>query len=406
MPTQTLTWTNFGGSGSQAADFTGVNHNTGLMTVRATLIEDGVTGPNDIFSSAIDSGEVRTDGNYSGGTSNSALELDNAGGTGSGSSPGGDSNSVSLRLDFDTNNAANYGDGAQNVSFWISDIDRDAWRDQINVRAYDINGNPVSVNVQNIGSNVSYNAATGDITANNNAGNLNPTDASGAVQIVIPGPIAYLIIDYDNLDTGDQRVEVGNISFETIPPDYPWCFVAGTLIATPNGDVPIESLKAGDLVLTQDHGPQPLRWIGSRSVAAKGEFAPVCFAPGVLGNTETLKVSGAHRVLVSDARVELLFEQAEVLVAARSLLDGDRVYRAEGGEVTYYHMLFDQHELVWSNGAISESFHPIENSLGSVDRESRAELLALFPELFGIGSQFGPAARPTLSSAEARVLVA
>lgn len=37
------------------------------------------------------------------------------------------------------------------------------------------------------------------------------------------------------------------------------CFVLGTRIATPDGEVPVEDLVPGNLVLTADHGPQPLR---------------------------------------------------------------------------------------------------------------------------------------------------
>ena len=410
MVAQTLAWSSLGAAGTQAANFTGITHNLSAIAVKATLIQTGVVTPamiggnNDAAS--IDSGEVRTDGNYAGPgqPTNSALELDNGGRTGNGASPGGDSHTVDLRLDFDTRNAALYGDGAQNVSFWISDIDRDSWRDQVNVRAYDIYGNQVAVTYANLGSNVAYNAATGDFTAIQANNNLQPTNAAGSVQIIIPGPIAYLVIDYDNLSTGDQRVEISNIRFETIPPDYPWCFVAGTLIATPHGDVPVENLKIGDLVQTRDHGHQPLRWIGRRTVPAIGAFAPIEFAAGTIGNTQPLRLSPSHRVLVSGSAIELLFDMGEALVPASAMVDGHGVRRCEGGDVTYVHMLFDRHELVWSNGALSESFHPGDASLGGIARAQRDELLSLFPELRHEGFSFGPSVRPTINHAEAALL--
>ncbi|HHI69502.1 MAG TPA: type I secretion protein, partial [Rhodobacteraceae bacterium] len=46
--------------------------------------------------------------------------------------------------------------------------------------------------------------------------------------------------------TTSTQVPVSSLS----PP----CFTAGTMIATPDGDVPVEDLQPGDLVLTQDHG--------------------------------------------------------------------------------------------------------------------------------------------------------
>lgn len=423
MPTEILDWSALGGSGTQAADFSGVDHTgtSGYLNVTATLLtshdydNDTVAETATVGLSHIQggqdgarthTGEVTNGDMYAGSVTTGGIDLNNrlATNTNSGSSPSGESLTTSLQLDFTSNDALLYGDGAQNVSFWISDMDTNAWDDFVVVQAYDIHGNLIPVTFQNLGSNVVETIAGSRVEAD--GGNTSATSADGAFQVFIPGPVASIIISYGNELTGDQFVRMSDVSYETIPPDYPWCFVKGTMIATPNGEVPVESLKPGDLVLTQDNGPQPLRWIGARTVPAKGNFAPICFAPGVLGNTETLRVSPAHRVLLADARVELLFEQSEVLVAAKSLLDGDRVYRAEGGEVTYFHLLFDRHELIWSNGAVTESFHPIDSSLAGVSREARAELLALFPEICGSISDYGPAARPTLSGAEAQVLAA
>lgn len=42
------------------------------------------------------------------------------------------------------------------------------------------------------------------------------------------------------------------------------CFTRGTMIACPEGLRAVEDLKPGDLVITRDHGPQPIRWIGGR----------------------------------------------------------------------------------------------------------------------------------------------
>lgn len=64
-----------------------------------------------------------------------------------------------------------------------------------------------------------------------------------------------------------------------------FCFAAGTLIATPGGDRPVEGLLPGDSVTTLDHGPQPLRWIGARRVAGLGADAPVWFAAGHLATS-------------------------------------------------------------------------------------------------------------------------
>ena len=405
MPTQTLSWSGFGNQGSQAADFTGVNHNTGAMTVRATLIQDGQVGPGDIISSEVDSGEVNTSGNYNGRPANSSLQLDNGGGTGTGSSPAGDSNTVSLRLDFTSNNDSLYGNGAQNVSFWISDIDRSSWQDQVRILAYDVNGQLTDVTdiiLTTSSRNLTINHATDEITATG-GGNVAANSANGAVQVTIPGPITHLIIDYDNLSTGDQRVEISDITFDTIDPNYPWCFTLGTRIRTPMGERAVEDLKVGDLVLTRDNGTQPIRWIGSRTVCASGGFAPIHIAKEVFGNTGELVVSPEHRMLVSDERASLLFGENEVLVAARHLVDGDRIWQQTGGEVTYFHVMFERHELIWAEGCLSESFHLGEKELAGVATGAREEILALFPELDLLEGDT-PLARPRLTRSEAQML--
>ena len=57
-------------------------------------------------------------------------------------------------------------------------------------------------------------------------------------------------------------------------PNLTVCFTRGTLIKTNQGERPIEDLVAGDMVLTMDHGYQPICWIGSSKGAATGDLAP------------------------------------------------------------------------------------------------------------------------------------
>ncbi|MBC2837695.1 Hint domain-containing protein, partial [Paragemmobacter straminiformis] len=159
------------------------------------------------------------------------------------------------------------------------------------------------------------------------------------------------------------------------------CFTRGTRIMTATGERPIEELGPDDLVLTMDHGYQPIRWIGSTTVAATGRFAPVAIAAGVLGNARELRVSPQHRMLLTGWHAELLFEDAEVLVAARMLVNDTTIRPVEGGTVDYFHMLFDTHEIVYAEGAPSESFHPGQQGWGALAEEAKDEILTLFPML-------------------------
>lgn len=131
------------------------------------------------------------------------------------------------------------------------------------------------------------------------------------------------------------------------------CFVAGTLIATPNGDVPVDMLKVGDLVLTKDNGPQPIRWAGCRYLAhvdlTRTRQQPIEFKPGSLGNGKprrSLRVSPQHRILVT----------GNLFVPARSLTDLPSVRVMQGcRRVSYHHILLSRHEVIYAEGVPTES---------------------------------------------------
>lgn len=195
--------------------------------------------------------------------------------------------------------------------------------------------------------------------------------------------------------------DTGYVTVTTIP-----CFVAGTLIRTPEGEVPVEMLMPGMMVDTLDDGPQPLRWIGQRRVAATGALAPIRIRRGAFGNHEELLVSPQHRVLVRDAKAEMLFGEKEVLVAAKDLVDGRSVRRQPGGEVCYVHLLFDRHQILWSGGLATESFLPGPQTTALLDRDVVAEICRIFPELEPLtGAGYSPAARRTLRRYEAALLM-
>jgi hypothetical protein len=157
-------------------------------------------------------------------------------------------------------------------------------------------------------------------------------------------------------------------------------------------------------VHTKDNGLQPIRWIGSRTVDAVGRFAPIEIAADVLGNDRPLVLSPQHRVMLGGWQAELLFGVPEVLVAAKHLVDDKRILRREGGTVTYFHMMFDQHEIVYADDVPCESFHPGHVGIAGMDDAQRDEIFALFPELEQDFSGFGPLARMGLKSAEGRLL--
>ncbi|MEM7469940.1 MAG: Hint domain-containing protein [Pseudomonadota bacterium] len=159
----------------------------------------------------------------------------------------------------------------------------------------------------------------------------------------------------------------------------PPCFAKGTRILTPQGERFAEDLRPGDLVETFQNGGQPLRWVGSCTYPARGRFAPIRFAPGVLGNAEPLFVSPQHRVWVSGWRPHLLFGEEAVLAPAHAFVDGDAVIRVEGGFVTYFHLMFERHELIWSEGALTESLFAADAFLQPDQHKASQEFAEFFP---------------------------
>ncbi len=191
--------------------------------------------------------------------------------------------------------------------------------------------------------------------------------------------------------------------------------VTGTLIETDRGQKPVEELEVGDMVLTKDDGLQPVRWIASRTLdaaalAADPALRPIRIRAGALGEARPardLVVSPQHCLLIDDWRCELLFGEDEVLAPARALLN-DKTITIEHGaeEVTYYHFMFDRHQIVYSNGAETESFHPASAGIEALDEAKRDELFKLYPELEHDADAYGPQARATLKPYEAEVLLA
>ncbi|RUS59290.1 tandem-95 repeat protein [Pseudorhodobacter sp. E13] len=246
-------------------------------------------------------------------------------------------------------------------------------------------------------------------------------------RLIIEGPrTGYLVVETGPDSDGngiDGRVEyldadgniTGTLQFENIEEivSVP-CFTPGTLIATPKGEVPIENLRAGDRIITRDNGIQELRWIGQRKfdwahLTANPHLRPIMVRRGSLGNglpERDMMLSPNHRVLVSNDRTSLYFDEHEVLVSAKHLVGGKGIFEVESIGTTYIHLMFDQHEVVLSDGAWTESFQPGDYTLNGMGNAQRNEILELFPELkTKEGLADYTAARRTLKKHEATLLV-
>ncbi|MDX8352830.1 Hint domain-containing protein [Cognatiyoonia sp. IB215182] len=236
----------------------------------------------------------------------------------------------------------------------------------------------------------------------------NPTGPTIELTVFSQGGVTQDVWGFSSsqeLVDGVSYIKVGGDNDGTSPyTDFIPCFEAATLIETRSGPVAAEDISPGDLIRTRDAGFQPVRWVGSAHVAATGDYAPVTFEPGVIGNGTQLTLSPEHRVFLQDARAELLFGSAEVLVAAKHFVGLPGVTWRSGGRVHYVHIMCDAHQIIYANGAMCESFFLSENAVSAIDAAHRKELLSLFPSLTEAIRDFGDMAAPALRGFEASVL--
>ena len=203
------------------------------------------------------------------------------------------------------------------------------------------------------------------------------------------------------LPTGNWNINASNLN-----PSNPPCFLAGTLILTPDGERPVEELSEGDKVVTVSGRVQPVIWVGGRHIPASvlkrnPEIRPIRIAAGAIGNDRDLIVSPQHRILVTGAHAEVLFGEKEVLVPAKGLLGGDRVHYCDSGsEVAYYHLLLGNHDVLLANGVAAESLY-LGDQMGNALFRELELLIPNFEELRGSQSL----SHPALSVKEARALM-
>lgn len=178
------------------------------------------------------------------------------------------------------------------------------------------------------------------------------------------------------------------------------CFARGALIDTAAGAVPVETLKVGDAIAVAKGGFERIKWICSTKLGAAAlrrapKLRPVRITAGALGGglpNRDLLVSRQHRMLVQSKVAERMFGTQTALIAAIKLTALPGIFVDEAvEEVEYFHILFDSHEVIWAEGAPSESLYTGPEALKSVPAEAREELLGLFPELAVDGS-VGPSA--------------
>jgi hypothetical protein len=226
---------------------------------------------------------------------------------------------------------------------------------------------------------LSYDSGTGDITITyTGSGGATAGTWNSALQTmtyfnsVNESPTTHTMTLVSATPASGSYSSATAVNFETI---NVICFMAGTMIRTPDGEVAVETLKRGDLVLTTDGVARPVRWLGRQTVstffADPARSFPIRVKAGALAEnvpSRDLLVSPDHALLVDG-----------VMVHAGALVNGTSIVReAKVPTVfTYHHVELDDHSLILAENTPAETF------VDNVDRmnfDNWAEHQALYPE--------------------------
>jgi hypothetical protein len=163
----------------------------------------------------------------------------------------------------------------------------------------------------------------------------------------------YMLTDDKFNFKNHPSLSLGHALSTGIGSDMPVCFMAGTRIATPNGETNVENLKAGDLVLTSGGQAVPIEWIGRQTISYlfADEFRlPVRIKAGALDENvprRDLLVSHEHALFIDG-----------VLIQAGALINGTSIVREFNPPETfvYYHVEVAEHSLIMAENTPAETF--------------------------------------------------
>lgn len=132
------------------------------------------------------------------------------------------------------------------------------------------------------------------------------------------------------------------------------CFLAGTMIRTPQGETAVDKLAIGDLVVTADGSAKPVKFIGRQSVAMlfadRSKAQPVLIKAGALAENvpaRDLYTSPGHAMALDG-----------LLAISAALINGTSIVRWDDTPpvFTYYHVELEGHEIIFAEGAATETY--------------------------------------------------
>lgn len=210
---------------------------------------------------------------------------------------------------------------------------------------------------------VPFSSITGyNYVGDSNGGVLNLAQGGTTISLNLKGDFnndSFKLSDGPGGNSLDIGVHTG-VNTLGVPPGTV-CFVSGTLIRTPGGDMPVERLHIGDKVMTAAGEARPIKWIGHRRLSGiggieYGENWPVrvmanAIAPGQ--PSRDLYLSPGHALCVSVLE--------ELLIPVGNLLNDSTIAQLPVDTVDYWHVELESHDVLLANNLPVESYLDVGN---------------------------------------------
>jgi hypothetical protein len=190
------------------------------------------------------------------------------------------------------------------------------------------------------------------------ASNISETSDGTNNYILTNGPVAVGdTFTIPSTGSTTSTAFVPNPAFETDPT----CFVSGTMIRTVDGDVAVEALRVGDLVVTSSGAHRPIRWLGHRTLDLRNHPAPANVQPIRIAADAFAPARPARDLFVSPGHSICVDILGEILIPAAVLVNGSTVAQVEVESVTYWHVELDSHDVLIAENLPAESYLEMDN---------------------------------------------
>ncbi|AHG62166.1 Hint domain-containing protein [Advenella mimigardefordensis] len=134
------------------------------------------------------------------------------------------------------------------------------------------------------------------------------------------------------------------------------CYLKGTHIATPEGEVKVETLKAGDKVLTASGGVATVKWLGHRTLhKSRIPAKDAVRAFPILFKKDAIASNVPHRDLTLSPGHHVSFNGT--LVPAMMLVNGQTIVQQfDTQKFEYFHVELEQFDIMLAEGVPAESY--------------------------------------------------